>query len=40
MLMGWGCDYAEGFLINRPMPAEAFMEWFGSRFNKLTRVVK
>jgi len=40
MLMGWGCDFAEGFLINRPMPAEAFMEWFGSRFNKGARVVK
>jgi len=32
LLTAWGCDYAEGFLINRPMPAEAFMEWFASRF--------
>ncbi len=35
MLARWRCDYAEGFLINRPMPAEAFTEWFSSRFKKV-----
>ncbi|HUW80540.1 MAG TPA: GGDEF domain-containing phosphodiesterase [Acidocella sp.] len=34
MLVAWRCDYAEGFLINRPMPAEAFMVWYSHRFSK------
>ncbi len=32
MLLAWRCDFAEGYLINRPMPAEAFIEWFTHRF--------
>ncbi len=32
MLLAWRCDYAEGWLINRPMPADAFIEWFSHRF--------
>ena len=32
MLVTWGCDCAEGYLINRPMQAETFITWFGQRF--------
>jgi EAL domain-containing protein (putative c-di-GMP-specific phosphodiesterase class I) len=32
MLQDWGCDAAEGFLINRPMPAEAFIAWLSKTF--------
>lgn len=32
MLAAWDCDAAEGYLINRPMPAEAFLEWIGRKF--------
>lgn len=32
MLVSWRCDYAEGYLFNRPMPADAFIEWFGYSF--------
>jgi len=32
MLGNWRCDYAEGFVINRPIPAEAFIEWYATRF--------
>jgi EAL domain-containing protein (putative c-di-GMP-specific phosphodiesterase class I) len=34
MLVAWRCDYAEGFVINRPIPAEAFIEWYATRFNR------
>ncbi len=34
MLVAWRCDYAEGYLFNRPMPAEAFMVWYSHRFSK------
>jgi EAL domain-containing protein (putative c-di-GMP-specific phosphodiesterase class I) len=32
LLIAWHCDYAEGYLINRPMPADSFTEWYCSRF--------
>jgi EAL domain-containing protein (putative c-di-GMP-specific phosphodiesterase class I) len=32
MLQDWGCDAAQGFLINRPMPAEAFISWLSKTF--------
>jgi EAL domain-containing protein (putative c-di-GMP-specific phosphodiesterase class I) len=32
MLHGWNCDFAEGFLLNRPMPADAFISWFTETF--------
>jgi EAL domain-containing protein (putative c-di-GMP-specific phosphodiesterase class I) len=32
MLLDWGCDAAQGFLINRPMPAEPFMAWLSKAF--------
>ncbi len=32
MLQDWNCDAAQGFLINRPMPAEAFIEWLSQKF--------
>lgn len=32
LLHGWGCEAAQGFLINRPMPAETFAEWLGRKF--------
>ncbi len=32
MLLSWRCDYIEGYLINRPMPADTFIEWFSHRF--------
>jgi EAL domain-containing protein (putative c-di-GMP-specific phosphodiesterase class I) len=32
MLLDWGCDAAQGFLINRPMPAEPFIAWLGKTF--------
>jgi EAL domain-containing protein (putative c-di-GMP-specific phosphodiesterase class I) len=32
MLQDWGCDAAQGFLINRPMPAEAFIAWLSKTF--------
>ena len=34
MLHGWNCDFAEGFLINRPMPADAFISWFTETFRR------
>ena len=34
MLTSWGCNYAEGFLINRPMQAETFISWFSQRFGR------
>jgi len=30
MLRHLGCDYAQGFLISKPMPATAFVEWLAS----------
>ena len=32
MLLEWGCDAVQGFLINRPMPAEPFMAWLSKAF--------
>lgn len=32
MLHGWNCDFVEGFLINWPMPADAFISWFNETF--------
>jgi EAL domain-containing protein (putative c-di-GMP-specific phosphodiesterase class I) len=32
MLLSWRCDYAQGYLINRPLPADVFTEWFAQRF--------
>ncbi len=32
MLLDWGCDAVQGFLINRPMPAEPFMDWLSKTF--------
>ena len=32
MLLDWGCDAAQGFLINRPMPAEPFIAWLSKAF--------
>ena len=32
MLQDWGCDAVQGFLINRPMPAEAFIAWLSKTF--------
>ena len=36
MLQDWGCDAVQGFLINRPMPAEAFIAWLSKTFVRLT----
>ena len=30
MLQELGCDYAQGFLISKPMPAAVFVEWLAS----------
>jgi EAL domain-containing protein (putative c-di-GMP-specific phosphodiesterase class I) len=30
MLRQLGCDYAQGFLISKPMPAAAFVEWLSN----------
>jgi diguanylate cyclase (GGDEF)-like protein len=30
-LRAWGCDYAQGYHIARPMPAEKFLDWFAAR---------
>ena len=32
MLQAWNCDIAEGYLINWPMPADAFISWFTETF--------
>ncbi|NNM57235.1 EAL domain-containing protein [Acidocella sp.] len=32
MLQAWNCDFAEGYLINWPMPADAFISWFAETF--------
>ena len=32
MLQAWNCDFAEGYLINWPMPADAFISWFTENF--------
>jgi len=28
MLEGFGCDYAQGYVIGRPMPADEFVDWY------------
>jgi EAL domain-containing protein (putative c-di-GMP-specific phosphodiesterase class I) len=33
MLIAWRCDYAQGYLINRPLPGDVFIEWYAKRFN-------
>jgi diguanylate cyclase (GGDEF)-like protein len=30
-LRAWGCDYAQGYHIARPMPAEKFLDWFAAQ---------
>jgi diguanylate cyclase (GGDEF)-like protein len=30
-LRAWGCDYAQGYHIARPMPAERFLAWLAER---------
>jgi EAL domain-containing protein (putative c-di-GMP-specific phosphodiesterase class I) len=30
-LRAWGCDYAQGFHIARPMPAEPFLAWLAEQ---------
>lgn len=32
ILRAWDCDYAEGFLINKPMAAEPFIAWYSRVF--------
>ena len=28
LLNQWGCNYAQGYLISRPVPVEQFMQWY------------
>ena len=28
-LAAWGCDSIQGYLLSRPVPAEAFLDWLG-----------
>ena len=30
-LRAWGCDFAQGYHIARPMPAERFLTWLAAR---------
>jgi len=30
-LRAWGCDYAQGYHIARPMPAERFLAWLAAQ---------
>jgi EAL domain-containing protein (putative c-di-GMP-specific phosphodiesterase class I) len=30
-LRAWGCDFAQGYHIGRPMPAERFLTWLAAR---------
>jgi EAL domain-containing protein (putative c-di-GMP-specific phosphodiesterase class I) len=30
-LRAWGCDYAQGYHIARPMPARQFLAWLAER---------
>jgi len=34
LLNQWGCNYAQGYLISRPVPVEQFMQWY--KDNKYT----
>jgi EAL domain-containing protein (putative c-di-GMP-specific phosphodiesterase class I) len=30
-LRGWGCDFAQGYHIARPMPAGKFLSWLADQ---------
>jgi EAL domain-containing protein (putative c-di-GMP-specific phosphodiesterase class I) len=30
-LRAWGCDYAQGYHIARPMPAQQFLSWLAQQ---------
>jgi len=30
LLHQWGCHWAQGYLVSRPLPQERFIEWFVS----------
>ncbi|MDE8347651.1 MAG: EAL domain-containing protein, partial [Acidocella sp.] len=32
LLSRWSCDYAEGYLFNRPLAADAFIQWYRERY--------
>ncbi len=34
-----GCDYAQGYVVGRPMPADRFMDWLAKNDAKRTRPV-
>jgi diguanylate cyclase (GGDEF)-like protein len=35
LLERWGCDTAQGYLISRPLPAQAFATWLGQPLNPI-----
>jgi EAL domain-containing protein (putative c-di-GMP-specific phosphodiesterase class I) len=32
VLAEWGCDYAQGFYVASPRPADELMDWLGQRW--------
>ena len=33
LLQKWGCNYAQGYLLSRPVPVESFIQWYKDNIN-------